>query len=493
MEYDIAIIGAGAGGGTLAYALKDSGLKVLIIEQGDYIPQEEENESLDAAYGGKRYGLTPRTRNIYNRKRLSDFGNISCVGGRTKIYGSALVRFRKEDFGVLRHQDGISPAWPISYDELEPYYSKAEQIYSVHGHDEMEPTRPHRSSDYLHPHLPYDSYIQSVVNKLQMQGLNPSPIPLGIIAEKKHTINGKKFDGYPSKTHAKADTDVCCIRPALATGNVSILTNATAQRLHPDSTGKRIESVEITHDGSTKYIRAKRFVLSCGSIHSPALLLKSKLANSSSLVGKNLMMHTSSVVVCVHPFERNQAELQKSFQIMDYYLEGKCGWPWGCLQTLGSFPFAAFMPKRFQWLGHLITERSLQMVAISEDLPDPKNSVQLDSKGTIHVYYKSNNQKSQKRFRKHACKLLRRAYPYSIVFPIASSGSNLTTSHSCGTLAFGTDPKASVLDPFCRTHDVENLYVVDSSFFPSSGAVNPSLTIMAQALRVGEHLCKLEY
>lgn len=491
--YDIVIIGAGAGGGTLAYALKDSGLKILIIEKGDFIDQEEENESIDAAYGGKRYGTSEQWKNIYNNTTLTDFGNIYCVGGRTKIYGSALIRFRKEDFEVIHHQDGISPAWPISYNAFEPYYSQAEKLYSVHGCSKSEPCAPPRSTPYAYPHLPYDSYIQKLVSHFKMQGLNPSPIPLGIISEKRQTINGKKFDGYPSKTHAKAETDICCIRPALASKGISLLTNATANRLIPDATGTRVEAIEITHEGVTKTIRAKRFVLSCGSIHSPALLLKSHLANSSGLVGKNLMMHTSSAIICFHPHKKNHSEFQKSFQIMDYYLKGKNGWPWGCIQTLGPFPFAAFLPKKFKAMGEFFTDRSMQLVAITEDLPDPNNSVSLDASGKIVIHYKTNNWKTQKKLRKEACKILKKAIPLSIVFPIASHGKNLSVSHSCGTLVFGNDPKTSVLDLYCKAHDLDNLYVVDSSFFPSSGAINPALTIMAQALRVGEHLCKLAY
>jgi choline dehydrogenase-like flavoprotein len=491
--YDVVIIGAGAGGGTLAYALKDAGLNILIIERGDFIPQEEENESIDAAYGGPRYGTRNGWKNLYCNSKLSDFGSIYCVGGKTKVYGSALVRFRKEDFMGIRHREGQAPAWPITYEEFEPYYSKAEQLYSVHGKAELEPTEPPHSFAYRYAPLSYDPYIQKLASHFEKQGLHPSPIPLGIIAEKKHLINGRTFDGYPSKNHSKAETDVVCIRPALKTATTTILTKAVAQRLVADETGKKITSVEVLHEGKIKQIQAKRFVLSCGCIHSAELLLKSGVGNSSGLVGKNLMMHTSSAVIWFHPFHKNSSEFQKSFQIMDYYLKGKDGWPWGCIQTLGRMPFGALFPKGVKRLGNWFAGRSMQMVAISEDLPDPKNCVKLDKEGKISIYYRSNNRKTNQIFSKEVTKLLKKSFPLSFAFAIPSSGKHLSHSHACGTLVFGNDPKTSVLDPYCRTHDVENLYVVDSSFFPTSAAVNPALTIMAQALRVGEHLCKLEY
>ena len=173
---------------------------------------------------------------------------------------------------------------------------------------------------------------------------------------------------------------------------------------------------------------------------------------------------------------------------MDYYLKGPDGWPWGFLQTLGHFSFESVFPKKLRRIGRFLTARSIQICAFSEDLPDPENRVTLDEQDNISLRYKSNNLQSNQLLANHAKKSLKGLFSHA--FSITSKGKNFSQSHACGTLRFGTDPKTSVLNTHCRAHDVENLYVVDSSFFPSSAAVNPALTIIAQALRVGEHLKK---
>ncbi len=494
--YDLVIIGTGMGGGTLAYALRDSGRKILLLERGDYLPSESENWSPEAVFDRKRY--KPKEQWFDHTGHPFSPGVHYFVGGNTKVYGAALPRFRQEDFSSLEHEEGVSPGWPVTYEDFEPYYCRAEKMLFVHGETGSDPTDPPRSASFPFPAVPDEPYIKDLRTRLEGQGLHPFSLPLGIDLRSGGTcIRCKTCDGFPCKVFAKADADICCVRPAVASEKIELLTRAFARRLITDASGEKVTEVEIERDGEVRRIGADTFVVSCGAVNSVALLLRSAsahhpngLANSSGLVGRNYMVHNNTALMAIHPFRINRTTFQKTMAVNDFYFRGETGYryPLGNLQLLGKLQ-AGMLTADQRWVPkpilRALANRSVDWWVMSEDLPDPENRVTLGQGGRIEVHFRPHNLGAHTRLIKAATRMLKKA-GYPIVW-IQRMGIE-TNSHQCGTMRFGTDPKSSVLNLFCRSHDVTNLFVVDSSFFPSSAAVNPALTIAAQALRVADHI-----
>jgi len=494
-NYDLVIIGTGMGGGTLAYALRNSGARILLVERGDYLPQESENWSPHAVFDQERY----KPGELWHDSHGGTFkpGVHYFVGGNTKVFGAAFPRLRREDFAALEHEGGTSLAWPITYDDLEPYYLRAEEIYRVHGSTGADPNEPPRSAVYPFPPVPHEPYIETLTEKLQEQGLHPFSYPMGIdLREDGACIRCKTCDGFPCQVLAKSDADVCCVRPALQSEDVTLWTNTYVQRLHTDSPGRSITSIEVERAGETVSIQADTFVVACGAVNSAALLLRSAnatypdgLANSSGLVGRNYMVHNNTALMAVDPFRRNDTVFQKTMAVNDFYFGGPgFAYPMGNIQLLGKLQagmLTAAQPLVPRPILQALADRSVDWWVMSEDLPDAKNYITLKSNGDIEVHWTPNNLVAHKKL-VHATRRMMKRAGYPLVFVEAMGIA--TNSHQCGTLRFGDDPATSVLNPFCRSHDIENLYVVDSSFFPSSGATNPALTIAAQALRVADYL-----
>lgn len=490
-QYDVIIIGSGAGGATLAFSLRNCGKRVLVVERGEHLPLEPQNSDSTAVFKQRRYHTTERWRNVLTGRAIAP-KEFYWVGGKTKVYGATLLRLREADFGQLEHREGVSPAWPITYDDLEPYYGFAEQLYLVHGQAGRDPNEPRRTTDYPYRALPESAYIHDLFKQLEHQGLTPFPLPLGIDYRPGGPCTYcRTCDGYPCHVHAKSDAEVRCLRPALEDGNVELMTGAKALKLHTNSHGA-IESVEIEKDNVNQRLYADLFVVACGAIQSAALLLKSKsplhpqgLGNSSGMVGCNLMFHNATGMVGIHPLRRNTARFQKSLCLTDFYLRGP-DWPYpmGVVQLLGFYPL---QHNGVPFVGRFVNERSIQFFALSEDLPEPSNRVELCDDAAVGIRYQPNNLLTHRKLVSLTRRTFRRAgYPVvASQFVIQPKDAG---AHECGTVRFGKDPSDSVLDAYCRSHDVPNLYVVDASFFPSSGAMNPALTVIAQALRVGEHL-----
>ena len=492
-HYDIVIIGTGAGGGTLAYGLRESGARVLLIERGDYLPQEEENWQPDAVFYESRYKIKETWEDADGQAYKP--GVHYYVGGNTKVYGAALPRFRREDLEALEHEGGTSPAWPISYDDLEPYYVRAEAIYRVHGRPGDDPTEPSRSSPFPFPPVPHEPVIEKLADAFRQQGLHPFYLPMGIdLREGGLCIRCKTCDGFPCKVLAKSDADTCCVRPALESPDVTLMARTTARRLRTDPTGQRVEAVEVERDGERFDIRADRFVVACGATNSPALLLRSGddergLANASGQVGRNYMVHNNTALMAIKPFEHNPAIFQKTLSVNDFYLKGPdWSYPLGNLQLIGKVQegmLRSVRPGVPRPLLRAIANRSMDWWVMSEDLPDPNNRITVTSQGRIRVHWTPNNMATHRKLVEAATTMMKRAgYP----FVFTEHQGIASNAHQCGTVRFGTDPATSVLDPYCRTHDIDNLYVVDSSFLPGSAAMNPVLTIAAQALRVADHM-----
>jgi choline dehydrogenase-like flavoprotein len=488
-RYDVIIIGSGAGGGTMAHALAATEARILVLERGDFVPQEDENWSPEAVWKYLRYRIKDRW--VDERGREFYPYTHSCVGGNTKFWGSVLYRLRREDFRATEHADGISPAWPIDYETLEPYYDRAERLYHVRGQHGVDPTEVPRGPFPYAP-VPHSAGMAAIVEQLRDQGLHPSPLPLGLLrpGERVGCILCNTCNSFPCKVHAKSDADVCCVRPATQRPNVTLWTNAFAQRLITGPNGRRVEAVVVERNGQTHRIEAPLVIVSCGAVNSAALLLRSAndahpdgLANSSGLVGKRYMAHLATMMQGFHPFRRNATVFQKTVAINDFYLRGPgTTYPWGQIQSQGrthGVMAQTVVPWIPVWAYDSWVARGVDWLAISEDLPDVANRVTLTPDGRIRLHYRPNNVAAHARLVREARRILRRLGFWVVV---AHSHKEKNTTHQCGTICFGTDPRESVLDSFCRAHDVENLFVVDASFFPSSAAVNPGLTIAAQAL-----------
>ena len=489
-SFDIIIIGSGAGGGTVARELAGTGAKILIVERGDFIPQEDHNWNPAAVWRDLRY----RTTETWLDERGQPFRPYThyCVGGNTKFWGTVMYRLRPEDFGAVEHVDGISPAWPIDYDTLAPFYDRAERLYEVHGQHGLDPTEGTRGP-FPFPPVAHSRVVGEIVEKLKAQGLHPSPLPLGL---RENCIFCNTCNSFPCKIHAKSDAEVCAVKPATRYPNVSLWTNAIARRLITDATGRKVEAVEVERGGAIEKLSAPLVIVSCGAVNSAALLLRSAtdkhpdgLANSSGLVGKRYMAHLATMMQGFHPFRTNDTVFQKTVAINDFYWKGpRLKFPLGQIQSQGrthGVMAQTVVPQVPVWAYEMWVARGVDWLAMSEDLPRLENRVTLGPSGEIRLHYRPNNVSAHEALVRETKGILRKLGFWIVM---SHSHKSKNTTHQCGTLVFGTDPRESVLDTYCRTHDIDNLFVVDASFFPSSAAVNPGLTIVAQAIRSADHI-----
>ena len=494
-HFDVIIIGTGAGGGTMARALSQSPARVLVLERGKAVPQEADNWNPDAVWKHLRYRATERWLDAQGIEFLpyTHYG----VGGNTKFWGSVLYRLRREDFKALQHRDGVSPAWPIDYDTLAPYYDQAEILYHVHGLSGGDPTEPPRDPFPYAP-IPHSPGMTEIVERLRRQGLHPSYLPLGLIrpGEQGGCVLCRTCNSFPCKIHAKSDAEVCGIEPALAAPNVELWTDALAIRIVTDPSGRKAAAVDVQRAGETARVGASLVVVSCGAVNSAALLLRSAsdkhpdgLGNSSGLVGRRYMAHLATMMQGFNPLRHNDTVFQKTVALNDFYFSGPHSkYPLGHIQSQGrthGVMAQTVVPWVPLWAYDAWVARGVDWLAMSEDLPREDNRVTVDAQGRIQLHYRSNNVDAHHQLVREMTRILHRLGYWKVM---THSHQSKNTTHQCGTLCFGTDPRTSVLDPWCRSHDVENLFVVDASFFPSSAAVNPGLTIIAQALRVADHI-----
>jgi len=509
-RFDIIIIGSGAGGGTLARQLAPAGKSILILERGDWLRREAKNWDATAVFVQNRY-ISPDTWYDRNGRPFQPQVHYF-VGGATKMFGAAMYRLRQQDFGELRHHDGISPAWPITYEELEPYYTRAEQMYHVHGLRGRDPTEPPASGPYPCPPVSNEPRIQRLFEDLTAAGYHPFPACCGVMMDERNMaystcIRCQTCDGFPCLVHAKSDAEVVAVRPALDFPNVTLLRNAKAVKLQTNTAGTAVTEVVAEVGAERETFRGDVVVVSCGAANSAKLLLMSAndkhpkgLGNGSDQVGRNYMFHNSQAVLAIS-HEPNPTIFQKTIALNDFYF-GMDGfeYPMGGIQMTGKSlgpmyrgeePLeTALLPMSL--LGDL-AEHAVDFWLTTEDLPDPENRVTVDGSGKLVLSYTPNNQvPKQKLYDKlksilphmgmHPEHLIPRNIYMKTDIPIAGC------AHQAGTCRFGTDAKTSVLDRNCKAHELDNLYVVDTSFFVSIGAVNPSLTAIANAIRVGDHL-----
>jgi choline dehydrogenase-like flavoprotein len=509
-HYDVIIVGSGAGGGTLAHALASSGKRILLLERGDFLPRELENWDPKPVFVDGKY-ISKDTWFDRDGKPFQPQVHYF-VGGATKLYGAALYRLRPGDFGELKHVSGISPAWPLSYGDFEPWYTRAEQLYQVHGNAGEDPTEGPRSAPYPWPAVSHEPRIQQISDDLAKGGYHPFHAPCGILLNEARRpesicIRCATCDGYPCLVHAKSDAEVIAVRPLLGRSNVTLLTGAEVTKLETDDSGRTVTGVVVSRDGNREVYQADIVAISAGAANSAKLLLNSAsdahprgLANGSDQVGRNYMFHNCLAVVALAR-QKNDTVFQKTLGINDFYFATKdYQWPMGNIQMIGKSNAEAMrgeQPEKTMfapnWTLADVAEHAVDFWLTTEDLPVPENRVTTDTDGNVHLTYSATNDEEAgrlygelKKILNHtgmaAHHVLRKNFYMDMSIPVAGC------AHQAGTCRFGADPATSVLDVTCKAHELDNLYVVDTSFFPSIGAVNPALTAMANALRVGEHL-----
>ncbi len=578
-RYEVIIIGTGAGGGTLALQLARAGKRLLILERGPFLPQEKLNWDTSAVFLDNRY----HTKEIWQDKDGKDLHPQQAyfVGGQTKVYGAALFRMRAEDFGAIQHQGGISPAWPIDYAEMEPYYTLAEELFHVHGDlgtapfvpggygSSFDPTEPFHSKRYPHPALPNEPRMQAIEDDVRKLGIRTFPIPLGLQRNETDLLSSKCIrcdtcDGYPCLLHAKSDADINCIREIVNLPNVTLMTNSRVTRLLTNSTGTAVTEVEVIHSGpgrpfgnvststadhtppsthgKTVTYSADLFCLCAGAVNSAVTLLASAndkhpagLANRSDQVGRNFMYHQSDALLAITT-QRNEDSYTKTWGTNEFYLrdsEASYPYPLGQVQPVGSFHHEMLKGDAPALTPGFVLEtmkhHAVPWWLTTEDLPASENrvtihnttplSVEVQQPGLpgahpsgdtgstnesepvslaapmrIQLSYTPNNVESFKRLKDRWIEVLTKAGHATTTFPLHAYFKKRIpiegVGHQNGTCRMGLNPLSSVLNTKCKAHDLDNLYVVDASCFVSASAVNPSLTVIANAIRVAEHIAK---
>jgi choline dehydrogenase-like flavoprotein len=513
-HYDVVIVGSGAGGASLAQRLVGAGKSILILERGEHLPREADNWSAKAVFIDNKY----RTKDQWYDRRGKPFrpNTHYWVGGNTSFYGAALLRLREGDFHETQHKGGVSPAWPIDYQDLAPYYAEAETLWKVHGARGVDPTEAAADPPYVFPAIANDPGVNRLKSHLEGQGWRPFSLPLGVNFEAGRPLSTpcikcKTCGGYPCLLKAKSDARTLAVEPILNEPNLTLLTGKKAVRLETSADGRTITGVVTESAEGQETWTGDLVVLAAGAVDTAVLLLASAcpthpngLANGSDQVGRNYVFHTLTAMVSLTLAPMDSA-FPKTLAVNDFYWRDPRGgfdFPMGHIQLLEYMSgqtlegqISNMLPPALAptWAFDAVAERLLSFLVISEDLPDPNNRVRYGADGRVIVEYAHNNLEGHERlvktlasaldgFVSHAHPISQHHLEFASLLPLYG------TAHQAGTVRFGTDPRASVLDPWCKAHELDNLYVVDTSVFVTSAAVNPTLTVVANAMRVGDHL-----
>jgi choline dehydrogenase-like flavoprotein len=490
---DIVVVGSGMGGATCAAGLAPSGAEILILERGERLLDSPQTRDARAIF--QRGVFRPHETWIDGAGEPFNPGNYYYVGGNTKLYGAVLIRYRAQDFHPIQYSEGATPGWPFDYDEFEPWYARAEALYQVRGALGQDPTEPRHSTPYPFAPVPDEPAIAAARARMARVGLHPFSLPLGVDIDKWLARAKTTWDAYPDAHAGKMDAETCGLKAALAHANVTLQTGARVERLLTEADGKRVKGVEYRVRGETRVVVAKLVVLAAGAVNSAALLLRSSeqgLANRSGKVGRHFMNHNTSAVLAIDPRVVNDSIYQKTIGVNDFYLDdGRGGPPLGNIQLLGRVTgpiLKANVKLAPEWALNWVSRHAVDWYAMSEDLPNPESRVTIAG-DQIRLDWKRSNWAAHVELVKRLRERLRAAgYPIVLARPF----DRRTPSHQSGTVRIGTNPATAPLDPFCRAYDHSNLFVVDASFLPTSAAVNPALTVAAQALRAADHIVKTD-
>jgi choline dehydrogenase-like flavoprotein len=493
-HYDVLIVGSGAGGGTLASALAREGRRILLLERGQAMPLDDQNVADADLFRKDRYHPSERWFGPDGDPFAPQ--TTYALGGNSKIWGAVLERMREAEFRGHPLQEGHAPAWPIGYGDLAPYYDRAERSYRVHGRAGVDPTEPPRTADFPRPPQPIEPFLEPLRDALRRQGCRPYDLPIS-------------WSGDPEDP--SGDAELFGVRPARSAG-VTIRSLACVQRLHVNPSGREVRAVEAVVDGESWLFRADVVVLAAGAVNTPAILLRSGgshhprgLANGSDQVGRNLMLPQLTSILQLAT-ERNSGRYARSLGVNDFYWgDRNVSYPLGHIQSAGGVlqdALFAESPPVLSLVSRLIPDfglerlasRSVAWWAMSSVHPDPHNKVWVRG-DQIHINYIANNREAHDRLVYRWVDTLKAVEkdPATTVVsqaPVHPRGEApiSVVGYACGTCRMGEDPAASVVDASGRCHELENLYIADASIFPSCPGVGPGLTVIANSLRLADHL-----
>ncbi len=524
--WDVIVVGTGMGGGMLGYSLARSGRRVLFVEKGRStlpgtpgtiraaMPELAEPQAYRSPAGyydalARAGRSTDEIDDISGRfpKRFVPFIGAG-TGGSSALYGMVCERFFAQDFTPRQNfrdpgDSTVPEAWPITYDQMRPWYAQAEKLLGVRG--APDPLRPEAAEVGLPPAPPFSTDNQPLVNYLAGRGLHPYHLPMAC----DYTDGCATCQAHLCPRSCKNDAARNGVLPAVAEHGAHLLTECRVLRLDADRT--LVRQVIAQHRSDMLALKAKVVVLAAGALATPVLLLNSRsgewpagLANGSDWVGRNLMRHLLEPIEIWPNPKRKIKAANKEIGLNDFYFwEGQ---KYGTVQSFGEIPPMEWLTNRPGWRGKALRVMSpagrriyqrfvtggLVLAAIMEDLPYldnrilPCNRPSVDDRQRLRLHYRLHPSEVERRaaFLRQLKEVLQ---PFRKL-TLGSGKGNANLGHVCGTCRFGADPKTSVLDPQNRAHEVDNLYVVDTSFFPSSAGLNPSLTVAANALRVAAHV-----
>ena len=526
IDWDVIIIGAGMGGGMLGHRLARAGRRVLFVEKGrstlpgtpgtirsamPELAEPQASRSINTYYDAlARAGRSSDEVTDISGRRPRQFVPYigSGTGGSSALYGMVCERFFVDDFTPRQHfadpgESTVPEAWPITYEQMAPWYTEAEKLLGVRG--QPDPLRPEAADVPLPAAPPFSVDNQPLVNYLGGRGLHPYHLPMAC----DYTDECATCQAYLCAKSCKYDGARSGVEPAVTEYGAQLLAECQVLRLESDRT--RVQQVICQRRSDMLTLKAKVVVLAAGALATPVLLLNSRsgdwargLANGSDMVGRNLMRHLLDPMMIWPQDGSKITAANKEIGLNDFYFYQ--GQKYGTVQSFGAIPPMEWLVNRpgprakalrvMSPAVRRVYERfftgGLIMAAMMEDLPYRDNRVLLSDRPDS-----DGRQRMRMQYRLHANEIERRSTflrelkgvfkPFRTL-PLGSGKDNSNTGHVCGTCRFGTDPATSVLDPQNRAHEVDNLYVVDSSFFPSSTGLNPSLTVAANALRVAAHL-----
>tara|TARA_R110002072_G_scaffold43340_6_gene121757 strand:+ start:12712 stop:14307 length:1596 start_codon:yes stop_codon:yes gene_type:complete len=517
-DWDVVVVGTGMGGSTIGLALARKGRNVLFLEKGKFLHNgplnapEPPSGAMSEADMRLHTGWWPsRLQGTTTFGKADFYAPLGCgSGGTTGHYGAQLERFQRSDFSPKQNFANVEGTslpdhWPVSHEEMTPYYRQAESLFHVCGTQDV---LNHDAGANLRQPPPLADRDQALHDSFLDLGLHPYRAHVGY----EYVPNCFECTEICPK-NCKREAGQVCLLPALSEFGAQILPECEVEELISDK--QRVTGIRASYQGKDIVIKAGTVVLAAGAYMTPRLLLKSAsvtwpdgLANRSGMVGRNLMLHTSDFMALDSPQWLSPDGPRKTLALNDFYMDN--GHKLGTFQTVG-FPFEAvfilaymrhvadadprwwrkitnpMLPKASEFAPRLFA-RSTMFATIVEDLPYRHNRIILDQNAPNGMRFEYEYTKELKWRNAYFRKLVKKTLSRKHRVRVLSGRNNINYGHVCGTCKFGDDPQTSVLDSNNRAHDLDNLYVVDGSFFPSSGGTNPSLTIAANALRVADRM-----